>query len=63
MIALRSRLKTSILISAVGLMIIPATYLRAQEAKRSIKQVKGDVYSLSERFPFRDVRGHRGRHP
>ena len=44
MIALRSRLKTSILISAVGLMIIPATDLRAQEAKRSIEQVKGDVY-------------------
>jgi glyoxylase-like metal-dependent hydrolase (beta-lactamase superfamily II) len=52
MIALRSRLKTSILISAVGLMIMPATDLRAQEAKRSIEQVKGDVYRFQNDFHF-----------
>ena len=52
MIALWSRLKTSILISAVGLMIIPATDLRAQEAKRSIEQVKGDVYRFQNDFHF-----------
>ena len=52
MIALRSRLKTSILISAVGLMISPATDLRAQEAKRSIEQVKGDVYRFQNDFHF-----------
>jgi glyoxylase-like metal-dependent hydrolase (beta-lactamase superfamily II) len=52
MIALRSRLKSSILISAVGLIISPATDLWAQEAKRSIEQVKGDVYRFQNDSHF-----------
>ena len=52
MIELLSRIKTSILISAVGLMIIPATNLWAQDAKRSIEQVKGDVYRFQNDFHF-----------
>jgi len=52
MIELLSRIKTSILISAVGLMIIPATNLWAQDANRSIEQVKGDVYRFQNNFHY-----------
>ncbi len=52
MIEQLSRIKTLILILTVGLMIIPATKLWAQDAKRSIEQVKGDVYRFQNNFHF-----------
>lgn len=48
-----SRIKTAIwLLAAAPLMIIPATKLWAQDAKRSIEQVEGDVYRFQNDFHF-----------
>lgn len=50
MIEYLSRAKTMVLILIVGLILTPA--VNAQEAKRSIEQVKGDVYRFQNNFHF-----------